>query len=176
MSQSTEIHESQPTNELEGLIERLTVDQIRFVVARQEHNTDKEAAEDLGISPDTVKSWKRKDIPIDRACALLASDGLIVATNIRRRNLSKAMLVKVTGLDSEDERLRQGVATEIIEWEMGRAKQGVEHSGTGEGGAIVVDDSRAEYHSRAIASLADAVRTLLASDHSGEPGAMDAPE
>jgi hypothetical protein len=36
------------------------------------------------------------------------------------------MLTKVAGLDSIDEQVRQRVATEIIEWEMGRATQPVD--------------------------------------------------
>jgi len=68
----------------------------------------------------------------------MASDGLIVAHHVRRRNLAKAMLVKVAGLDSDDERTRQNVSTEIIEWEMGRAQQTTKLEGTGEGGAIVI--------------------------------------
>jgi len=106
------------------------MDQIRFVVARQEHPTDKETAEAISISPDTVKYWKRNGAPIDETCTLMALDGLIVASDLRRRNLAKAMMVKVSGLDLEDdERLRQSVASEIIEWELGKAKQGLEHSG-----------------------------------------------
>jgi len=139
-NQSVEIHESQLTEELTAIAEQLTVDQMRFVQARQEHNTDKAAAESLEISPDTIKSWKRKGYPIDRACELMAQDGLIFAASVRRKNLLKAMLVKVAGLDSDDERLRQAVSTEIVEWEMGKATQTQRHEGTGEGGAIVVQN------------------------------------
>ena len=126
------------TDALDALCRQLTIDQIRFVVARQEHSTDKAAAEFLDISPATVKDWKYKGAPIDEAVKLMGVDGVVVARNVRRRNLAKAMLVKVGGLDSDDERTRQGVATEIIEWEMGRAQQAVKHEGTGKDGAIEV--------------------------------------
>jgi len=46
-----------------------------------------------------------------------------VAQHIRRRALAKAMLVKAGGLDSIREGIQQRVATEIIEWEMGKAEQ-----------------------------------------------------
>jgi len=118
------------TSALSQVLSALSVDQIRFVIARQECNTDKEAAESLGLRPATVAQWKYLGAPIDEAVHLMALDGLVVAQHVRRRNLAKAMLVKVGGLDlADDERLRQSVATEIIEWELGKAKQGMEHSG-----------------------------------------------
>ena len=111
------------SDELERTIDELTVDQVRFVVARQEFSTDKEAAESVGLHAQTVKRWKGDGVPLDRAVKLMASDGVVVALKMRRRSLAKAMLVKVAGLDSDNERVRQGVATEIAEWELGKATQ-----------------------------------------------------
>ena len=76
---------------------------------------------------------------VKEAVRLMAYDGMITAQHIRRKALAKAMLVKVKGLDSDDDSLRQRVATEIIEWEMGKAMQPQEISGKG-GGAIIVDE------------------------------------
>jgi len=39
------------------------------------------------------------------------------------------MAIKLAGLDNRDERVRQAVATEIIEWELGKATQRQEHTG-----------------------------------------------
>jgi len=124
------------TSELDLVLSELTNDQIRFVVVRQEYSTDKEAAEAIDILPNTVYKWKRSS-PIDEAVRLMALDGLVTAQHIRRRNLAKAMAVKVSGLDSDVEKLRQDVATELIEWEMGRATQRNEHGGS-DGGPIPV--------------------------------------
>ena len=127
MSQAkTKTDESIPeptTERLEVVLSQLTSDQIRFVVSRQEHNTDRGAAEAKEISPNTVKNWKVKGVPIDEAVRLMALDGLVTALHVRKRSLAKAMMVKVGGLDSESEAARQKAATEIIEWEMGKAMQ-----------------------------------------------------
>lgn len=124
---------SEPSgDELESVLEQLTTDQIRFVVARQECATDREAARMIKVSESTVYRWP--DV-VKRAVALMAADGLKTAMHIRRKHLAKAMLVKVRGLDSDDERIRQSSATEIIEWEMGRANQPV--SGDVAGAIIV---------------------------------------
>lgn len=135
MSESQTNQEKSSSDELEQVLAELTVDQIRFVVARQEFSTDKEAAGEIGIKPDTVYQWKYKGHPIDEALRLMALDSVVVAKHLRRRNLAKAMAVKVAGLNSDEERTRQSVATEIIEWEIGKAKQRQEVTGA-EGGPI----------------------------------------
>jgi len=135
MSEKQTNQEKSSFDELEQVLAELTVDQIRFVVARQEFSTDKEAAGEIGIKPDTVYQWKYKGCPIDEALRLMALDGVIVAKHLRRRNLAKAMAVKVAGLNSDEERTRQSVATEIIEWEIGKASQKTEISGR-DGGPI----------------------------------------
>ena len=128
----TKTDENQPestTDRLAAILKLLTSDQIRFVIARQEFSKDKEAALECELSPNTVKDWKYKGAPIDDAVKLMATDGLIAALELRRRNLAKAMAVKVKGLDEKDSRLRQSVSTEIIEWEMGKATQKQEITG-----------------------------------------------
>jgi hypothetical protein len=108
------------SEQLTAVLEQLSPEQVRFVIARQDCTTDKEAAESIGVKPNTVYKWP--DV-VGEAVKLMALDGLVMAKHIRKRNLAKAMQVKVDGLDSGDERLKQGVATEIIEWEMGKAEQ-----------------------------------------------------
>jgi hypothetical protein len=130
--------EKYTSSELEQVLDTLSTEQIRFVVARQEFSTDKEAAEAIGIKPNTVYQWKNKGALVDDAVRLMALDGVVVASRVRRRNLAKAMMVKVAGLDSKDERMRQSTATEIIEWEMGKATQKQELTGA-EGKPIEVD-------------------------------------
>jgi len=138
--------EKSTSEQLSVVLRQLSSDQIRFVLARQEYATDKEAAEAVGIKPNTVYQWKcRYSVPIDEAVRLITYDGLTVATELRRRNLAKAVAVKVAGLDSENERMRQGVATEIIEWEMGRATQKIaptDPTGQKEYGGLFSDNER----------------------------------
>ena len=113
---------------IEEILGQLTNDQLRFVVARMQSRTDKESAESLNISPSTAYSWPNKEI-IDEAIMLIDAEPLLAAREIRKKNLVKAMMIKAKGLDSDDEKLTQSVATEIIEWELGKAKQAVEHTG-----------------------------------------------
>ena len=141
---------------LEQLLGQLSTNQKRFIIARQEFSTDKEAAQSIRISPDTVKNWKYNGAPIDEVVDLMANDGVVMALHLRRKALAKAMAVKVAGLDSDEERTRQHVATEIIEWEMGKATQRQEVSGP-DGGTLVIEyvNDWRTHHTPGAASGAD---------------------
>ena len=114
---------------MEQVLAQLTTDQIRFVVARQECSSDKEAAHMIGMSESTIYRWPAT---VKQAVTLMVNDGIKTALHVRRRALAKAMLVKVRGLDSSDERVRQSAATEVIEWEMGKAVQRNQNMESGE--------------------------------------------
>jgi len=136
-----EVKEKQetPSFKLERMLDALTFNQLRFLTERQYCGSDKEAAEAIGLKADTIYQWKHKGVPIDETLKLIEFDGLITARNIRRRSLVKAMMTKVAGLDSNDDPVRQKVATEIIEWEMGKATNRTEVGGP-DGEPIQVED------------------------------------
>ena len=120
---------SEDVDRLAEIIGGLTTNQIRFIVARYGTGTDKGAAESIQISPSTVSNWKYDGVPIDEAVCLMSLDGIVVAKEILRRNLAKAAAVKVAGLDSNDERIRQGTSSEILDRELGRAVQPTQITG-----------------------------------------------
>ena len=119
MEENTEIQENQA--KLKALLARLTKDQLRFIVALQEHPAKNTAAKAIGVKVDTVYNWDNE--LIDEAARLMALDVAQSALELRKRNLIKAMGVKAAGLDSKNEIVRQKVATEIIEGELGRAQE-----------------------------------------------------
>ena len=69
----------------------------------------------------------------------MALDTAESAKAIRLRNLLKAMAIKVKGLDSNDEALRQKVATELIELELGKALQKSDVTSNGEPVRLIVE-------------------------------------
>jgi hypothetical protein len=119
----------QKQTELQTILAQLTKDQLRFVVALQEYPNKDSAAKAIRVPVSTVYKWG--DI-VDDAARLLALDVLESAKEIRRRNLVKAMGVKAAGLDSKNEPLRQKTATEIIEWELGKAQERIDHTTDGD--------------------------------------------
>jgi hypothetical protein len=105
---------------LKEVLAQLSPQQIRYVIARQECNTDVEAAKAIGVSVSSIKHWPAM---VKDAARLFAQDTALVARHIRNQHLAKAMSVKVKGLDDKDARVRQAAATEIIEWELGKAEE-----------------------------------------------------
>lgn len=129
MSEIQENQKKSTSEQIDEVLASLSKDQLRFVVALLEYPTKKEAAERIGLKVDTVYSWNGN---IDRAVKLMAKERLESTKAIRRNALIKAIMVKTAGLDSEDEVVRQKVATEIIEWELGKAQQLVDMTSQGE--------------------------------------------
>jgi hypothetical protein len=114
------------------------VDQLRFVTARFNCSTDKDAAREIGVSPDTVTYWKRSGVPIDDAVKLLAFDGVIMAREILRRSVAEAAAIKRAGLHSKTEKIRQDASTEILDRELGKPTQRQEITGK-DGGSLTVE-------------------------------------
>lgn len=103
--------------------------QWRFITAMVENPSfsKKEAAEYIGITPDTVYKWGADLINSALEEARHSAHNASVA--MRQQALLKAMRVKIALLDSDDESIRSKAASEIIEWELGKATQRNEHTG-----------------------------------------------
>lgn len=91
---------------------------MRYVVARLDHPNKKEAAEAIGVSPQIVYRWPDE---VDEAVKIMQADIVSGALAMRKKSLARAMAIKIAGLDSDDDRISQKSATEIIEWETGKA-------------------------------------------------------
>jgi hypothetical protein len=96
--------------------------QWRFITAMLEDKSrsKKDAAEHIGITPDTVYRWGSH---VDDALAIARRNEHETTLAMRRQSLIKAMRVKIALLDSDDENVRQRAANDIIEWELGKATQ-----------------------------------------------------
>ncbi len=99
---------------------QLNRNQRRFVVAMQEYPNKAEAAKAIDVKPNTVYGWPET---VDIAIHLLAESIADAACDIIAQATAKAAMVKVVGLDSRDERIRQGVASEILDRRLGTAVQ-----------------------------------------------------
>jgi len=116
----------------------LTDSQWRFVTAMLDNPSfsKADAARDVGLKPNTVYAWPDH---VDAALLLAREDMHRAALSVRKQALLKAMQVKLDLLESKDAKLRDKVATDIIEWELGKAIQRAQHEVSGrDGGAIVL--------------------------------------
>lgn len=123
----TNPHSDCTSSDLGGVLERLTAEQIRYAIARRQCRTIVDACAAIDLPRSAYYDWSDDERAlIDDAVRLMERDGVVTALHLRRRALAEAMAVKTAGLRDADPKLRQGVATELIEWELGKAKQSMD--------------------------------------------------
>ena len=90
--------------------------------------TKKEAAEMIGVQPDTVYHWNSD---VDDLIAIIEADRQAAALVILSNQAPMAAMVKVAGLESGNESVRQGASTEILDRVLGKPMQRQEITGKG---------------------------------------------
>ena len=119
----------------EVLWRKLNRSQRQFVASYHQYRTKKACAEAIGITPGTVYAWPEY---VWEAAELYEDHVRGAAWQTLEDSVTKATLIKAAGLDSEDERIQQMSATEILDRIFGKPKQRTEHTGE-DGGAITVE-------------------------------------
>ena len=108
--------------------------QRRFVIAMLESKTKREAAESIGVQPNTAYKWNGDT---DLAIELARADLQAAALGILHVANSKAAAVKVAGLDSDHEKIRQDAASEILDRNLGKPTMRQEITGA-DGGPLPI--------------------------------------
>lgn len=106
----------------------MSIEQRRFTIARLEHNSDKAAADALDMNIVTVRNWANKK-DVNEVVGLLLTDLKQGAITILAEAVSKAAMVKIAGLGHTDPRIRQDVATEVLDRALGKPTQKQEITG-----------------------------------------------
>ena len=91
-------------------------------------STKKEAAELIGMKPDTIYHWKAD---VDSLIAVIEADRQAAALVILSNQAPMAAMVKVAGLESGNESIRQGASSEILDRVLGKPMQRQEITGKG---------------------------------------------
>lgn len=128
--------------ELDILLPQLSSDQLRYIEARTRLNSDAEVGREWGMKhASNIYQWKRSRDPdvLKKALMWLEQEDTRGAAEVLRRHLMKAANVKVEGLESVDERLRQAAATEILDRALGKPMQRIAQKTQSEVLQVVVD-------------------------------------
>ena len=120
-------------NELEDVLRSLTELQLRFVALRINHQTDADAARELGMNPISVSNWKTAGAPIDQAIALIRMDGVVAGRERLRRLVTRAVDVLASQMSHRDPRIAQAAAVQVLD------RAGVAESLTIEAGDNLAD-------------------------------------
>ena len=87
--------------------------------------TKKDAAIACQLEPNTVYKWNGV---VDDVVEILLDRAADSAFDILEGQVVRAAMVKVSGLDSDDEKVRQAEATEVLDRVLGKATQKTEVS------------------------------------------------
>lgn len=132
---ATQIVEKSSSERLSAIWSKLNRNQKRYVIACVEFPLKKDAAIAIGIEPQTAYAWPSY---VNEAVQLVVDETIEGARGILKHSVAKAAMIKAAGLDSDDEKLRQSVASEIIDRLLGKPSQPMEHTGA-DGGEIVFE-------------------------------------
>lgn len=112
------------SKEIQGnpIFEQLSDSQWRYITARLENPkfNKKQAAEHIGLTSNTIYAWPDY---VEEALTVARANIQSAAVAMIEQKLLKAIAVKVSHLDSDDERISAGAATEIIDRLLGKATQ-----------------------------------------------------
>ena len=103
------------------MLHGLSMEQQSWAIARLSATSDAAAARACGVATRTVYSWPSA---VRQAPSRMRAAAADVALQMRRDALIEAMAVKIEGLRSLDERIRQAVASEILRDELGGLPDG----------------------------------------------------
>ena len=123
--------ESTEVNRLQELLKTFTAEQLSYIAVRPFVRYDKEAAKQIKVAAETVSRWENK-ADVDEAVKLMLNDGIVTAKEILGRSLARAALELADELDHKSVSVRHKAATEILDRNMGKAGQHIDHTSGGE--------------------------------------------
>jgi len=112
-------------NDLQAILEGLEDRELDYVLERSKVSKDSQALRAMGISPGTFYGWeKNKRDHLNELAQELKRASAVRATMILQGAVEEAANVKIEGLkEKRDKRLKQNVATEILDRQLGKPTQ-----------------------------------------------------
>jgi hypothetical protein len=137
---------------LSSIFDGLDGREIDYVKARVNEPSDRKALQVANLSYGWLRSRNVEDL--NRRAMAFKADVTYRAQEILESAVEEAARVKANGLKSRDERVKQLVATELLDRAFGKPTQRTELTGA-DGGAIEVNDAR-ENIQRKLAGISNA--------------------
>jgi hypothetical protein len=127
-------------DDLQTVLANLEDRRLDYVRARSLVNSDAQAYRDAGVSKAFFYSWPAEEREkLNELAQQLKRATVARAILVIQEAAEEAARVKVEGLKERDKRIRQAAATEILDRNMGRPKQGVDVTSGGEQLKIVIE-------------------------------------
>jgi hydroxypyruvate isomerase len=118
---------------LQTVLGQLEDKRLDYVRARSMVNSDSQACKDAGIARATYYTWPQDERDqLNELAQQLKRATVARAIMALQAAAEEAAQVKIAGLKSRDERLKQSAATEILDRNIGKPKQAVDVTTGGE--------------------------------------------
>jgi len=146
-------------DDLQTVLSQLEDNRLDYVRARSLVNSDAQAMKDAGISKTAFYKWTPEERDkLNELAQQLKRATVARAIMALQAAAEEAARVKIAGLKSKDERIKQNAATEILDRNIGKPSQAIELAGK-DGGPIKI----AAYDYNA------AIRPVLSADDDDTP-------
>lgn len=109
-------------NDLRAILDTLETAHLEYVIARSRTTTDAAAYGEIGVAKSTFYTWENRE-NLNALADQLKRQRALKAMLLLEESAEHAAQVKVGGLDSADEKIKQGVATEILDRTIGKPIQ-----------------------------------------------------
>jgi hypothetical protein len=120
-------------SDLRTEINQLSDLRLDYVMARSRVTSDAQGIRESGVNKTTFYSWSEEERnKLNDIAQRLKRDTALKALTIIQNAAEEAAKVKVAGLKSRDERVKQGVATEILDRGVGKVTDKVDVTSAGE--------------------------------------------
>ena len=120
-------------DDLRTKIDQLDINQREYVFARSKTKTDRAAYVEAGVSKAAFYLWGEKQRNyLNDIASRLHSERKYKAEQILEESIEEATMIKIAGLKSRDEKIRQNVSTEILDRVIGKPSQPVSAEFNGE--------------------------------------------
>lgn len=149
-------------------------EKLNYVLERADVTTDKDGYTNAGISKPTFYRWSRETRKhLNKLALQLKLETALKAKLVLKAATKEAAEIKVEGMKSRNERIRQGASTEILDRMLGKPTQETKVDVTTKGEKIKDDPKQVD---RAISTFADAIGKIISRQNSEEQSAVDASE
>jgi hypothetical protein len=119
-------------DDLQTVLNQLEDNRLDYVRARSLVNSDAQAIKDIGISKTAFYKWPAEEREkLNELAQQLKRATVARAIMAIQAAAEEAALVKIAGLKSRDERLKQSAATEILDRNIGKPSQSIKLGGDG---------------------------------------------
>lgn len=120
-------------NNLQIELNQLEDQRLAYVMARSKVNSDAQGHKEAGITHATFYSWKKEERKkLNELAQKIKREIALRAIMILQDATEEAAIVKVHGLKSRNEHIKQGVATEILDRGIGKVTDKVDVTSGGE--------------------------------------------